>query len=69
MLRLEGKAALVTGAASGIGAGIARAFAAEGAFVEVTDLQDVPGPNWPNRWALRHPIHIWMSGWSLTGLL
>jgi len=43
MLRLEGKVALVTGAASGIGAGIAKAFVAEGAFVEVTDLQDVPG--------------------------
>jgi NAD(P)-dependent dehydrogenase (short-subunit alcohol dehydrogenase family) len=37
MGRLENKAALVTGAARGIGAGIAPAFAAEGARVWVTD--------------------------------
>ncbi|CAN7432497.1 SDR family oxidoreductase [Phenylobacterium sp. LjRoot219] len=35
---LAGKAALVTGAAQGVGAGVARALAAEGAQVLVTDL-------------------------------
>ncbi len=43
MHRLEGKIALVTGAARGIGAGIARAFAAEGAKVWLTDLNDEEG--------------------------
>ncbi|MDD2804382.1 MAG: 3-oxoacyl-[acyl-carrier-protein] reductase [Elusimicrobiales bacterium] len=38
MKRLEGKAALVTGAARGIGLEIAAAFAAEGAAVAVADL-------------------------------
>ncbi|KUM40020.1 glucose 1-dehydrogenase [Pseudomonas sp. EpS/L25] len=41
--RLQGKTALVTGAAQGIGAAIARAFVAEGAFVYVTDLNDELG--------------------------
>ena len=38
MKRLEGKTALVTGSARGIGFEIARAFAAEGASVAVADL-------------------------------
>lgn len=38
MLRLEGKTAIVTGGASGFGAGIARVFAREGARVLVADL-------------------------------
>ncbi|WP_426956875.1 glucose 1-dehydrogenase [Muricoccus radiodurans] len=37
-MRLQGKTALVTGAASGFGEGIARAYAAQGARVAVADL-------------------------------
>ncbi|MEL7211750.1 MAG: SDR family oxidoreductase [Pseudomonadota bacterium] len=37
-MRLQGKTAIVTGAASGFGAGIARKFATEGARVVVADL-------------------------------
>jgi NAD(P)-dependent dehydrogenase (short-subunit alcohol dehydrogenase family) len=43
MNRLTEKVALVTGAAQGIGAAIARAFIAEGATVVLTDLRDVQG--------------------------
>ncbi|MBV8031453.1 MAG: SDR family oxidoreductase [Betaproteobacteria bacterium] len=42
-MRLKGKTAIVTGAASGFGAGIARRFAEEGARVIVNDLDDARG--------------------------
>lgn len=43
MNRLQGKIALVTGAARGIGEAIARAFAAEGAQVLLADIKDRQG--------------------------
>jgi NAD(P)-dependent dehydrogenase (short-subunit alcohol dehydrogenase family) len=42
-MRLTDKVAIVTGAARGIGAAIARAFVTEGAFVYVTDIDDERG--------------------------
>jgi 3alpha(or 20beta)-hydroxysteroid dehydrogenase len=43
MGRLDGKVAIVTGAARGTGSFVARRFAAEGARVAVADVMDEPG--------------------------
>ncbi len=42
-MRLKDKVALITGAGSGFGAGIARLFAAEGAAVVIADINDNAG--------------------------
>ena len=42
--RLDGRVAVITGAASGIGRASARRFAAEGAHVVVADLDEAGGP-------------------------
>ncbi|MDP7548019.1 MAG: SDR family NAD(P)-dependent oxidoreductase, partial [Alphaproteobacteria bacterium] len=42
-MRLQDKVAVITGAASGMGASTARLFAAEGARVVVTDLMQAEG--------------------------
>jgi len=46
MGRLDGKVALVTGAASGIGAAIALRFAQEGARIAGMDIQDLADGDW-----------------------
>ena len=41
-MRLEGKTAIITGGASGLGRAIALRFAAEGAAVVVSDVREAP---------------------------
>ena len=52
MSRLAGKTALITGAASGIGAACALRFVEEGAVVVGFDLQDTAGGDWAQALAL-----------------
>jgi len=44
--RMSGKVAIITGAGKGIGRGVARVFASEGATVVIADLDEQAGI-WP----------------------
>ena len=55
MDRLDGKVAIVTGGAMGQGAGIARAFVAEGAKVVIADVAKEAGPGARRRARCRAP--------------
>jgi NAD(P)-dependent dehydrogenase (short-subunit alcohol dehydrogenase family) len=57
MDRLADKIALVTGAARGIGAGIATAFADEGATVWLTDIDEQAGGDFAIALGPRHRFH------------
>ena len=48
-MRLENKTAIVTGGASGFGAGIAQRFADEGASVVIADINDTEGESIANK--------------------
>ena len=57
MFDLQGKIAVVTGAGSGIGAAIARLFAARGALVAVVDRDDIAAARSPTRSPRRAAPH------------
>jgi len=66
-MRLHGKTAIVTGAGSGFGAGIAQQFAAEGATVMVADINlDAAKPSQNH---LERRRSMWMSQATALSLI
>jgi NAD(P)-dependent dehydrogenase (short-subunit alcohol dehydrogenase family) len=61
MGKLEKRRALVTGSSSGIGAGVALAFAREGADVVVNYLGSTRRSQYPRRDVFEHLAHEVMS--------
>ena len=64
-MRFAGRTVVITGAAGGLGSGMAAAFAAEGATVALVDLPDSPGE------AVAGTINAAAAGpgWAGLGLL
>ena len=60
MGRLNGKVAIVTGAARGSGEAIARTMVAEGAVVVLGDVRDDLGQRSPLSWVIMLCIATWM---------
>ena len=63
-MRFAGRTVVITGAAGGLGSGMAAAFAAEGADVALVDLPDSPG-----RRGGHHQRGRGRPGWAGRGLL
>lgn len=57
--RLEGKVAIVSGSARGMGAAHARKFVEEGASVVVSDVLDAEGEPSPRSWATPPATSTW----------
>ena len=53
MGKLDGRTAIITGGASGIGAATVRLFVEQGARVLIADLQEERGRSWPPAWGKR----------------
>ena len=66
MQRLEGRIALVTGAGSGIGRAAAHVFAAEGAYVYVTDVNGEAARMFLDDGAPESDVVAFMSRWGLV---
>ena len=68
-MRLEGKTAIVTGAGSGFGAGIARRFLAEGARVMVADINEKAAMAVAEEFGgLGHPVDV-ADGASVSAMI
>ena len=60
-MRLEDKVALITGAASGMGASMARIFAREGAKVVVADMLEEDNPRFSRSRSARSSGRSWSA--------
>lgn len=63
-MRLDGKVAVITGAASGFGEGLAKRFAAEGAKIMVADINDNGSAGWLTRLRTKAAQRPWFIAMS-----